>query len=198
MKRFEDATAIYVRIPKTASCSIVKALRGHKQILCNDINNFLEINMTSYLSRKNKEALGAELWKKCFKFSFVRNPFDRCVSSWKMTNRRMPFKVFVKNLIGVNLKNPKKFSFNAWHCCLQTSHVTNWRGKCMLDFIGKFERLQDDFDEVCDRVGIDKMKLPHLNKTKHDHYTSYYDGETKALVGKIYKKDIKFFGYEFE
>jgi hypothetical protein len=42
------------------------------------------------------------------------------------------------------------------------------------------------------------VTLPKGNSSAHEHYASYYDDKTRAIVGRVYAKDVELFGYRFE
>lgn len=136
-----------------------------------------------------------------FKFAFCRNPWERKVSQyfygrqaakkgheWAISNRNLQkqFKDYASSI--ENWRTFKDGQYN-W--------VLNKEGELGLDFIGKSENIQEDFNYACERIGLPQMELPHSNKSKHKHYTEYYDEETKNLFAKNYSKDIEFFNYKF-
>ena len=67
----------------------------------------------------------------------------------------------------------------------------------VVDFIGRFEKLQEDFDYVCEQIGVKSIKLPHVKKTEHKHYTEYYNDEMVKIVEDVYISDITRFDYKF-
>jgi hypothetical protein len=46
------------------------------------------------------------------------------------------------------------------------SYIVNGNGKVNIDFVGRFENLQSDFDVVVNLLGIKSQQLPHINITK--------------------------------
>jgi hypothetical protein len=73
------------------------------------------------------------------------------------------------------------------------------------DFVGRYERLQGDFDRVCDTVGIPRRALESVNPGRFrrgdahrdKHYTEFYTPATIDLVRSHYARDIREFGYRF-
>jgi hypothetical protein len=157
----------------------------------------------------------ADEFESLFKFTFVRNPYERIVSEYRYRNyfHHHSFADFVQN------KLPKPGWDDKYrHVMSQYDMLYGPDGKLLIDFVGRFENLQGDFDEVCRRLGIENSALPHRNKSDKKsrnlkrrfrnvlfrngenskrHYTEFYDDETRAAVEKLYHKDIEAFGYRF-
>ena len=71
-------------------------------------------------------------------------------------------------------------------------------GKVNLDFIGRFETLEKDFELLTARLGV-LASLPKTNTSPRGRdYRSYYDDESIEIVAKLYSRDIELFGYSFE
>ena len=79
---------------------------------------------------------------------------------------------------------------------LQSERFVDEDGNILVDFIGRFEDLENDFKKVCELLSIE-MRLPHKNPSKHASYREYYDDRTYQLVKEAFAKDITLFDYEF-
>ena len=136
---------------------------------------------------------GKHMWNNYFTFSFVRNPWDRVIS-W-ITYRDKRFNLYGgrlnSSIIKKEMQLPTFFKYSYVNLLSVGSSGSS------IDFIGRLENLQEDFNIVCDKIGIPHQQLPHLNKTKHKHYTEYYDDETREIVAQKYARDIEYFGYKF-
>ena len=70
-------------------------------------------------------------------------------------------------------------------------------GDVKVDFVGKLESLNDDWETICSRSGFGSRSLPHLNRSQSAHYSHMYNSETAAIVGAKYAREISYFNYGF-
>jgi hypothetical protein len=82
------------------------------------------------------------------------------------------------------------------HAHIQKDFVYSPEGELLVDFIGRFENLDSDFQAICARIGVPAV-LPHVNISNHVAYQHYYDSESEELIRQTFAPDISLFGYEF-
>jgi hypothetical protein len=146
----------------------------------------------------NKLKLTREQYASYFKFTIVRNPWTRvfswygnCVGRPELRKRfglepTTPFDVFIRERLGKGALRP------------QLTWLRDSRGRLPIDFIGRFETLQRDFEAVCARLQITAAPLPHARKGGGADYREHYDDHTRALVAQVYAEEIELFGYRFD
>ena len=168
---------IIIPLPKTGTSSLVRLFKdSQEQLLDYRVGNG---------TRKHYVKLGDDELN-YLKIATCRNPFSRVVSLWKFWNgelnkRKKPttrFSSFVKNYAKMQQKIcrvfNKKEKIHFYTCVDGVSLSTDNRlSYSDIDFWIKTENFQQDFNIVCDKIGITHQKLPHENKTKHKHYTEY-------------------------
>ncbi len=203
----EKHNYVYVHVYKVAGQSVKLALRRHDYRwmpgLRNHYSRLIELpqaysfrSLEAHSTAKEiRDYLGPEKWDSMYSFSFVRNPWDWQVSLYhfiqtnKFNSQRgmvsaMSFDEYIKWRVEEDLH-------------LQSSFIFDRHGTQLVDFVGRFENLSEDFATVCRKIGVD-ASLPHENASKHDGYKKYYNDTTASLIEEAFKPDIDAFGYEFE
>jgi len=142
-----------------------------------------------HLKAKEIKQLKPELFSEYFTFAFVRNPYDRAVSAWLWYqiahSSEMDFKTFLTTEHIGNHNHP------------QIEFLTE-DGRIIVDRIFRYENLTKAWKEICDTLGV-RIKLPLANVIKkRQHYSVYYDNETRAIVEEMFGKDIALLDYKFE
>jgi hypothetical protein len=142
-----------------------------------------------------KRCLSAGLYSGLFKFAFVRNPWDRLVSrySYLLRSENHPRHRLIKTM---NFEDYLHWEIRRGKMS-QHTYVCDRRGKLIVDFIGRFERLHEDFSKICERLQL-RAELPKANASSHRDYREYYTPATRELVAKNFQRDIQLFGYDFD
>lgn len=132
-----------------------------------------------------------------FKFTFVRNPWSRMVSNWKMFTTQPRRINQLKSMTSLNLSKFEDFVYF-------TSEVKNhhWLPQVLyvpqkVDFIGKIETFNRDIKQIFEYVQKPYFDLSKQNKTQETDFHKYYSTKMKDFVAELYIDDIKRFNYDF-
>ena len=207
---------LFVHIAKTGGTSVRAALAPLRwrdpmyipQFIASRLSHATGHRIASKLPRHAriiaaKEMLPQELFDKLFKFAFVRNPWDLQVSSWHHLKRERPqliehiadFNEFIRWKL--DPERPYQYHIDT-SIEFQTDYLRDLDGTILIDFIGKYENLQEDYEEACRLIGIKPPPLPHKRQAKdRQSYRTYYDDALAAKVADYFKTDIESFGYVF-
>lgn len=195
---FEDRKLAYISTAKVACTSIKTAMMQPYDIHKNVHNAWPDI----YLGHLKDEH------QDFFKFSFVRNPFDRLVSGYRdkiITKPQQQREYFRKIPTDISFS---EFVAEVVRCpdCLIDGHFQSQfaklyhRGELQVDFLGKFENLAEDWLTIAKRFNFDPQ-LPHKMKSSnrrgvYKDYRDYYTEELVHLVYNRFRADVEAFGYQ--
>lgn len=195
--------AYFIRVPKTASTSIMSVLKPLPNVFTEDkMAALAAVDHIDYvrhgLGPVQRRVLGEAFWSGCFRFAFVRNPWDRYVSNWRFLRPRWSFAKFVDRMDAVAQSTKPGYDEARWHVLGQRRHLVDDEGELLVDLVGRFETLQADFDRICTAIGLAPVPLPRLRQGRRDHYSHYYTPRLRKVIAARCEEDIDSFGYAFE
>jgi len=211
----------FVHIPKTGGTSV------ERSALFADVRCGGHTGVQDFL-----KVLGARRTE-FYLFTFVRNPWDRLVSAFEYMSRgggtggdKAISDEYLRRFNGnfgefVEALTEEPDLLNLEHFRPQIKYVENDQGYVEVDYIGRFERLSSDFDQICARVGCQGTRLQHLRTKGHNlgvrvgirllnqlgvptrkvfrrDYRKWFTDRTVILTAQTYERDATAFGYTFE
>ena len=150
-----------------------------------------------HINPLNNTYLTKEQFNEYFKFTIVRNPWERSYSWYKnvirdethlknhQVSNEITFNDFIKLYAGKGMLRPQLY----W--------LKDFRGEINFDLIGRFETLNKDFKLISEKLNLASVVLPHKLKGSTFDYKSQFTKESIDLIAKIYKEEIKLFDYSF-
>jgi len=181
---------IFIHIPKTAGTTVLESLGAKK-------------NRRDHLSHIVYRQSNHFKYEQYFKFAFVRNPLSRCISVYKylsMGGNQGADKIKYKNVskqsfdefVDEYLVEPYLHSNHMLKP--QYSFIYNEMGCCVVDFLGKQESFNKDFNIVLSKIGLSNNEIVSSNKSIFLNHVQM-KSSTKDKIFDIYKKDYEYFGY---
>jgi len=81
----------------------------------------------------------------------------------------------------------------------QLSYISDYNGNIAVDYLGRFESLENDIKYIMKVLKVTEYDIPRLNVSNfwRINYQDFYDSEGRELISEVYRADIEAFGYEF-
>jgi hypothetical protein len=206
---------LFVHIHKAGGSTIKEILFRKLQVP--NLRSLAEVHIRKKWRGTRRHEIPDDVFAKAFKFCFVRNPWDRVVSAYTYTQCRWPgffyltFKEYIYEILRdesipwdvPHLYQDPKSNLHDLMMWDAKGHAIPYRhpGYFMeeMDFIGRFENLEHDFQVVLRRMGRTWGKpLLHKNASARKPYPTYYTPQLRNAVGALYHDDIVRFGYTFD
>lgn len=213
---------IFIHIPKTAGTSVAKKLhpyanprtmtpwRAIRRALpiggpVNPEKAWFEMHDTAEFVRQK---LSAEVYDRYFRFAFVRSPYTHAYShyhflktyvykkyanavnqqtfeaylEWRLKGSRKPFRTRVQRF--------------AW-LEDQTSFIYDHQENCLVNFVGRFEHIQQDCEQLAQQLDMPDLKLEHHRKGtyKKGLDPSELSQAELDLIHELYHRDFENFQY---
>jgi len=188
----KEPNLIFIHIPKCAGVSIERFFGW---------NGLRHETLRKYSSEYSYNEL-----EQFFKFTFIRNPWDRMVS-WYFHHHG-------------ELYEPKnEQGFYNW---VKKGMPNHWEGKVVdgekwlnqdplsilgflhnkenisLNYIGRLETINKDMEYICKKNNIEyREPIKKLNSSKRGSYKEYYNSETVKIIEKRFEQDLNLFPYDF-
>lgn len=191
-------SCIFVHVPKAAGTTVNKAIYG---------------KTLGHYSALEIEEKFPTLFKSCFSFSLVRNPWDRVLSAYRFAcvgktdtmgvhnpnqYKINEFKTFEKFVCEwLPNKNVRKLDFIFMP---QHQFVCDNESKIMVDHLGKVEAMGETVAILNEKLNR-KIKIGVENSTSSSskEFRHYYSSpEMIDIVRSVYRRDVELFGYDFE
>jgi hypothetical protein len=205
---------IFIHIPKTAGTSITSILQelpARRFVRLQELLLFPRRVRPWHVRRHDtalniRSKIGDDQFARFFKFAVVRNPWDLMVSSYFWwTQKATRWSVFDEDTrVIAEMNGFCEFARSHYGACMINEFrgdmldlITDLNGRVIVDYVARFERLDDDMLEICRRIGVPYRPLPRANFTERKPYREYYDEETRNLIGWRFQREIALFGYEF-
>lgn len=176
---------IFCHFSKVAGSSINDSLRKYANVPWNRLYNYLY----EYLGQQPalgvygrhirpielKPYLKESKFNTFFKFAFVRNPWDWHVSAYH-------YNLNDSNAVWHSIIKKKSFEeYLYWVIdniekvgAAQYDFLSDGNGNLLVDYVGRFEALHEDFKIICKRINV-RENLGKRNSSKRDRdYRKYY------------------------
>ncbi|WP_238991300.1 sulfotransferase family 2 domain-containing protein [Rariglobus hedericola] len=187
-----------------ASQSLSHTLKPYCETFDDRHHTAYEVKTGKMLSRASKR-LGVRSvtkskkknWDDYFTFGFVRHPYTHFLSVYLYLKKH---KVVTLDFASYTAQQKETgySSLADWNFKGLYDRISDADGNIIVDFVGRFENLAEDWSYVAAKIGLPGLQLHHINQTvgSEMRLSDYYTPVERKIVQDLYRQDFEMLGYE--
>ncbi len=164
-------------------------------------NKYQTGGLQHLLAKQVRLEVGAGIFSDYYRFSIVRNPWDKAVSQFVYMSRRNDLQDFLGMSSTAGFKTYLDLISRKRHVqwMPQIDFLLDDDGQTLVNYIGRYETYRRSVADILTALGLDpNIQVPHANRSDRGVYQDYYDDESQQMVASLYAADIAHFGYRYE
>jgi len=192
---------VFVHVPKTGGMSVRSVLGPHATVGVWQHKFPVKQKNPELQKHAFARTLAKYIdWDKYYSFGFVRNPWAWAVSIYfyirkdrkDPRHRQANDMNFDRFVHWMQDWDAEQYPIVGG----QKNYLSSDKGRIIVNRICRLEKFAEDFQKVCQHVGV-PFKAPHKNTTTHAHYRTYYTDASRRILGKLFAEDLHTFRYKF-
>lgn len=207
---FHNYKTIFIHIPKAGGTSIENLMwpKPETRTVSDLWMGFIRPHFNKYqtgglqhlLAKQIREEVGLAIFNSYYKFSVVRNPWEKSVSQFVYMSSRNDLRSFINMKNGATfmeyLELISKIDHVQWKP--QVEFILDDNGELIVDDVFRLEEIKNNYDVLTSKTGANFTSLQHVNKGRYNSFKDYLTEESVEIISEIYKYDIECFNYSYE
>lgn len=196
---------IFVHVPKTAGTSFEYALGmhgardniglmpyTHQQ---KNMNYLFGGGLQHLTAKEILTSVGKYTFSSFFKFSIIRNPYERFVSfvAWNQPDKSQT--LTRKEFVDFIDRSKHRFRFIFDKMLYPQCKFLYIRKNLAVDLLIRYEKLNEGV-AMLEKQLNKKMTIDKRMCSNHEEFKYYYDSRSYKLIQSIYRRDFYYFGYD--
>lgn len=189
---------------RVASQSLSQTLRPFCETFDDRHHTAYEVKTGKMLSRASKR-LGVRSvarakkkhWDEYFTFGFVRHPYSHFLSVYLYLKKHNAIAAADFRTYAAMQRDTAYSALTDWNFRGLYDRISDPDGNVIIDFVGRFENIENDWKHVAEKIGMPGLQLVHINQSGEQgpRVEDFYTDFERRIVQDLYHRDFEKLGY---
>ena len=197
---------IFVHIPKTGGSTIENMIWSARDKTPENLwmgfiseyhNEYQTGGLQHLLASQIENKIGKLVFNEYFKFTMVRDPFEKLLSQYRYMSKRKDLRNFIGMTENTCLNGYLDLITRKLHVQWEQQYrfILDDNGEKLVDSILRFENFESEVESTLEHLGVNYAHIRHDNKSPVNYNGCSYERDSYERVAELYRNDFLIFDY---